>query len=87
MYNNIDDNRKKLLYNINKINNNSCYKNIFRFIINNNIKYKKSNNYIIFNTLDLNDNHIILIDKIIKKYEYNNQNIKKIFENKIKTFN
>jgi len=83
MYNNIDDNRKKLLYNINKINNSSCYKNIFKFIVNNNIKYNKSNNYIIFNTIDLNDNQISIINNIIKKYEYNNQNIKKIFETKI----
>jgi hypothetical protein len=83
MYNIIDDNRKKLLYNINKINNTYCYKNIFKYIVNNNIKYNKSNNYIIFNTLDLNENHIIIINNIINKYEYNNQNIKKIFENKI----
>jgi len=86
MYNNIDDNRKKLLYNIKKINNYSCYKNIFKFIINNKIKYKKSNNYIIFNTLDLNENDINYINKIIQKYEYNNQNIKKIFEEKINNF-
>ena len=83
MYKSIDDNKKKLIYNINKINNSSCYKNIFKFIVNNNIKYNKSNNYIIFNTNDLNDNQILIINNIIKKYEYNNQNIQKNFETKI----
>ena len=64
------------LNNLNSINNiYEYYKKIFKLIFIKKINYIIKNNGVIFNILDIDDNTINIIDKIMTKYECNQQSL------------
>ena len=93
MFNNnyILEKRKNIVDRINKLNNinnldlqnNNCFKKIFKLICQKKYNYIVNSSGIIFNILDIDENTLILIDYILKKYENKIDEIKIDFNNKI----
>lgn len=63
------DDKKNIVFRIEKLNNDDVYTDIFNLIKNNDIKYSVNNNGVYLNFNLVKDDIIVKIEKILTKYE------------------